>query len=264
LMRVRGVPTVWHVRDLTPLGMVGGLLYQRAARVAVISSAVREAIGRLAHDTRKCVTLPPAVDTVQFHPREDRPLLRAALGLPAEGPLIGMIAQFVRWKRHHLFLDALTELHGHAWHAVLAGADLHHDQAFLNGLRDRINQPPLAGRVTWLPWQEDAAPLLAALDLCVLTAEREPFGRVLIEAAACGVPAVAMDQAGPRDIIVPGETGLLAVDDPLALAAAIARMLGDADLRARLGAAARARVLERFSLAGHTAALTALYAQVLR
>lgn len=229
LLRARGVPVVWHVRDLAPLGVAGHLLYRRAARVAVISSAVREDLRRYAGNDDKCVLLPPAVDTARFCPCPDTAALRAQRGLPAGVPLLGMIAQFVPWKRHHLFLDTLELLGDRPWHAVLAGADLHHDEAYCQSLRDRLAEPPLRGRVTWLPWQDDAAPLLAVLDISVLTSEREPFGRVLIEAMACGMSVVAMDDAGPRDIVVPGETGILCRADAREIAGACARLLDNAD-----------------------------------
>jgi len=262
LLRTRGVPAVWHVRDMVPLGMVGPLLYKRAARVAVISSAVRDDVAQLAQGQEKCVLLTPAVDTGHFHPREDRLTLRADLGLPIDLPLIGMVAQFVPWKRHDLFLDALAALGERSWHAVLAGADLHHEEEYCVALRRRLTMPLFAGRATWLPWQDDAARLMAALDICVLTSEREPFGRVLVEAMACGVPVVAMDDAGPRDIVVPEETGLLCLPDSLAIAAAISRLLDDPALRVRMGRAARARVEERFSVAGQQQALTDFYEKI--
>ncbi|MHB0937350.1 MAG: glycosyltransferase family 4 protein [Armatimonadota bacterium] len=259
LLRVRGAPAVWHVRDLVPLGIAGPLLYKRASRVAVISSAVREEVQQYGVGQDKSVLLQPAVDTEHFHLHGDKPAVRKELGLPAGEPLIGMVAQFVPWKRHHLFLDALAKLPDRPWHAVLAGADLHHDETYCTLLRHRLTTPQFSGRVSWLPWQEDAAPLLASLDLCVLTSEREPFGRVLAESMACGVPVVAIDDAGPRDIVVPEETGLLCPPDDLAIAAAIARLLDDAGLRERMGRAARARVEERFSVAGQRKALRELY-----
>jgi len=262
LLRMRGVPAVWHVRDLAPLDLAGPLLYRRAAGVAVISTAVRDLVTQCARDENKCVLLLPAVDTVQFHPVENKALLRARLGLPVDQPLIGMVAQFVPWKRHGLFLDALAALEDRPWHAILAGADLHHDEAYCAALRRRLASPPFAGRVTWLPWQQDAAPLMAALEICVLTSEREPFGRVLIEAMACGIPAVAMDDAGPRDIIIPEETGLLCPADPSAIATALARLLDDPFLCDRLGRAARTRVEERFSLEGQQERLSELYAEL--
>ena len=74
----------------------------------------------------------------------------------------------------------------------------------------------------------------------------ESLSRVLIEASALGVPIAAMDTGGTRDIIKPGETGLLSTD-PEGLARDLARLAADERLRAALGAAARADARARFS-----------------
>jgi glycosyltransferase involved in cell wall biosynthesis len=263
-LRATSLPLVWHVRDLTPLGRWGAGLYHRACRVAAISSAVREDLRQYTRDGgEKIVLLPPAVDTEHFRPADDRQALRAGVGLPCETPLIGMVAQFVPWKRHHLFLDALAQLASHPWHAVLAGADFGRDDAYVASLRARVAQPPLTGRVTWLPWQQDPAPLLSALDCCLLTSQREPFGRALIEAMACGVPVIAVEDGGARDIVVPGVTGLLTTDDPSVIAAALLTLLSDAELRDQLGCAARKRTVDCFSLSRQRADLSALYQRIL-
>lgn len=259
-LRLREVPIVWHVRDLAPLGGWARRLYRRAVRVAVISRAVRDAVLPLADDGgAKIALLPPAVDTMHFHPVDDKTALRAALELPVDRPLIGMLAQFVPWKRHHLLLDALAAIADRPWHAVLAGADLHGDRDYLDGLRARLSASPLAGRVTLLPWQPDPAPLLAALDLLALTSDHEPFGRVLIEAMACAVPPVAIDDAGPREIITPGVTGLLAAGTVTAIGEAIVALLDDPARRAAMGHAARAQVEARYSLQAQREALAGVY-----
>ncbi|HEY3377114.1 MAG TPA: glycosyltransferase family 4 protein [Armatimonadota bacterium] len=258
------LPSIWQVRDLTPLGPLGARLYRRATRVAAISSAVHDDLLRYAQDGGEKITLlPPAVDTARFHPQDDRASAREMLGLPADGPLLGLVAQFVPWKRHDLFLDALSLLADQPWQAVLAGADLHHAAGYLAALREHASRAPLAGRVHFLPWQNDPSLLLGALDLCVLTSRREPFGRVLIEAMACGVPTLAVDEGGVRDIVIPEETGVLCPADPPALAAALSRLLADAPWCARLGSAGQARAQAHFSLAQQTRALSLLYADVL-
>ncbi len=94
----------------------------------------------------------------------------------------------------------------------------------------------------------------------MLPSYREGFGSVVLEAAACGVPAVATRIYGLTDAVVDGETGLLVpVRDPRALAEAMRRLAGDAALRASMGAAARARVLRDFRTADLTRAMLAYY-----
>ncbi len=91
----------------------------------------------------------------------------------------------------------------------------------------------------------------------------ESLSRVLLEAGALGVPAAAMDTGGTRDIIVADETGLLS-SSPAGLARDLARLIGDADLRARLGRAARERVRERFAAPAVVDRMVRLYEELRR
>lgn len=94
----------------------------------------------------------------------------------------------------------------------------------------------------------DIAQLWSRAHIAVLPSRREGLPLSLLEAAACGRPLVATDVPGCREIVVPNESGLLVpVDDERALAAAIARLIREPALRAKLGARARQMVLERFS-----------------
>jgi len=86
----------------------------------------------------------------------------------------------------------------------------------------------------------------------------ESLSRVLLEASGLGVAIAAMDTGGTRDVVVPGATGLLS-SDPSGLAADVARLVADAPLRARLGAAAHGRVRETFATTSVVARLGAIY-----
>lgn len=104
-----------------------------------------------------------------------------------------------------------------------------------------------AGLVEWLGHVDDMASLLAQVDAVVLPSYREGLPKTLIEAAACGLPLVATDVPGCREVVADGVDGLLVpVRDGPALAAAIARLQDDPDLAARLGQAARAKALALF------------------
>lgn len=257
------LPIIWQVRDLTPLTLLGDWLYSKASCVAAISTAVQHELLKYAHDhEKKIVLLPPAVDTTQFRPLREVTATRKALRLPVELPLIGMIAQFVAWKQHHLWLDALEQMASLHWHAVLAGADLHHNDAYLTSIRQRLATPPLKDRVTWLPWQGDMARLMGVLDMLVLPSRCEPFGRVLIEAMACQVPVIAVQGGGVSDIIIPGESGLLVADDSTALAEGMQSLLIDEALRKSLGQRGRMAVEQRFSLHAQRQQLTTLYTRL--
>ena len=92
----------------------------------------------------------------------------------------------------------------------------------------------------------DLAAAYASADLFCLPSATETFGQVVTEAAASGLPAVVLGAGAAAEHVGDGETGVVVpADDPAALAAAIARLAGDAGLRAAMGARARARALRR-------------------
>ncbi|MCB9729562.1 MAG: N-acetyl-alpha-D-glucosaminyl L-malate synthase BshA [Deltaproteobacteria bacterium] len=111
----------------------------------------------------------------------------------------------------------------------------------------RLREAGLADRARFLGMQEHFADLLSRTDVFVLPSESESFGLAALEAQSCGVPVVASDAGGLPEVVADGETGLLApVGDIEALSAAVLRLARDEPLRRAMGAAARARVLERF------------------
>ena len=89
---------------------------------------------------------------------------------------------------------------------------------------------------------------LNASDVIVLPSVREQFGQVLVEAMACGLPAIAVDAHGPKEIVEDGETGwLVAPDDREGLTRALVEAVNDGEERTRRGEAARAEVRARYA-----------------
>lgn len=105
---------------------------------------------------------------------------------------------------------------------------------------------------------------MVAADIFCLPSYREGFGLTLIEAAACGIPAVASRIYGITDAVEEGKTGLLfPAGDVPALAQALRRLLEDGDLRRQMGEAARMRALELFSSRRIIEEMQALYRRLL-
>jgi glycosyltransferase involved in cell wall biosynthesis len=105
---------------------------------------------------------------------------------------------------------------------------------------------------------------MAAADIFVLPSHREGFGSTVIEAAACGLPAVASRIYGLTDAVVDGETGLLHERGSVkSLAAALAKLSSDPELRHRMGEAARARAAKDFAMQDVTRRTLDFYHQAL-
>jgi glycosyltransferase involved in cell wall biosynthesis len=119
-----------------------------------------------------------------------------------------------------------------------------------------------AAQVRFAGYTDQPQAYMAASDVFVLPSYREGFGSTVIEAAACGLPAIATRIYGLTDAVVDGTTGyLVPVRDPAALAARMRELAADAGLRRTLGAAARERALRDFSQAALTQATLTYYEQ---
>lgn len=119
--------------------------------------------------------------------------------------------------------------------------------------------------ITWLGHVEDIATLWRRCHIAALPSHREGLPKSLLEAAACGRPLIAADAPGCREIVIPGQTGLLApIEDAQALADAIGELAASQELRKRYGAAARQLVVEKMSSHSIGAAIVALYEEQLQ
>lgn len=126
-----------------------------------------------------------------------------------------------------------------------------------------VRQWEQEGIVAWWGFHDDMATTLARADVVCMPSYREGLPRVLIEAAACGLPMVTTDVPGCREIVRDGENGFLvpARDGP-ATADAIARLVADAGARKRMGKNSRAIALKDYAIDDFVARTLAVYAEV--
>lgn len=194
------------------------------------------------------------VDAARFRPDADaRARIRAEWGV-APGAVV------------FLYLGRLTEDKGLL---DLARAFAEVPEAILalvgpdeEGLTERIRAAcgAQAGRLRFVGYTGEPQAYMAAADAFVLPSYREGFGSTVIEAAACGLPAIATRIYGLTDAVVDGATGFLVPPrDPGALAQRMRELAGDSGLRQRLGTVARERALRDFSQAVLTQTTLAYY-----
>lgn len=169
--------------------------------------------------------------------------LREELGASAETIVVGAVGRLVLEKGYPELFAAVRRL-GPGYMLICIGPEDAHKPDSLPS--ETIDEARRAG-VKFLGMRSDMVDLYSAMDLFVLPSHREGFPRAAMEAAAMGLPIVATDIRGCRDVIADGVNGLLVpVRSPDALEAAI-RKLGEHDaLRAAMGEAGRSRAKERF------------------
>lgn len=238
IARSLGLPVVWHVRDrLTPdyLGRSLSRLVRLLARVLphvvlAPSRSTAATVGR-----RDVVVVP---DNQDLRPGPAAP---AVPPVRPDAAVVGLVGRLSPWKGQHVLLEALGR-HDDRWRCRLIGAALFDDAEYEARLRKQaavLTDEHGTPRVAFRGFRGDVAGELAELDVVVHASTiPEPFGQVVLEAMAAGVPVVAAAAGGPAEVITHGVDGLLvATDDPTALAAAL-DALGDPNLRRRLRDAA--------------------------
>ncbi|HEX5853621.1 MAG TPA: glycosyltransferase family 4 protein [Solirubrobacteraceae bacterium] len=274
LARLVPTATVVHVRDCLPPGPVTSatmrLIAATATTVIANSRHTARSLSAAAPNARVEVVHNP-VDLERWNPeRIDRARSRAALDKAGERKvLLGVVAQLSPWKGQDTAIETLRLLceEGVDAHMLLIGsakfvarATRFDNESYVAGLRARVAQAGLQERVSWLGEREDVPELVRALDVLLLPSSEEPFGRALIEAMALGVPVVATEVGGPREIVHDGREGyLLPPREPAAWAAAVRRISESADGGAAMGLAGRRRVREAFTAERHAAAILDVY-----
>lgn len=266
----RRTPVLWNIRsslyDIDAEKRLTALVIRLGARlsrlpagvvyVSRVSAAQHQAVG---YDASRAVIVPNGFDTARYAPDPAaRAALRASLGLPADAIVIGHVARYHEIKDHANLLRAAARLHARRPDVrfVLVGAGV---DAANEALGSQAASLGVAGVLHLLGERRDVARLTPGFDVATSASWGEAFPNVLGEAMACAVPCVATDVGDSAEIV--GATGVVvAPRDPEALAAGWEKVLARGpDGRRALGAAARERVVSRYSLGGVIARYVELY-----
>jgi glycosyltransferase involved in cell wall biosynthesis len=173
------------------------------------------------------------------------------LDLPTDVPIVGLVGRMEPWKGQDRMLSAqaLLRERGHRIHTVMVGGDAYDiSPEYARSLPGLVERLGLAEDVTMTGQVPDAGPYIERMDILVNASDCEPFGIVLLEGMARGVPVVAVDSGGPAEYVEDGRTGVLARSgDPEALADALEPLLASPALRDAIGEAGRERFAEEFT-----------------
>ena len=237
---------IWHIHDyISSRAVMAKLMRRLAPRTDAIITNSRH----VADDTRaivgtsaNIVPILNVVDLNEFTPEGAALDLDALSGLPTPPAVtvrVGLIATLAWWKGHRLFLEGLAGLdRAVPVRGYYIGGALYKTQAqeTLDDLKKFARELGLADRVGFTGVVSEPAAAMRALDVVVhASTEPEPFGRVIVEAMACGKPVITAGLGGAAEIVTGNECALtFDVKQPKSLTEAMAKLAGDAALRERL------------------------------
>ena len=257
---------IFHGYFSSPMTRFYTLLERHAARKsdALIALTERGIEEHLAHGVGRRDQWSAIFSGIDLGPFENairmRRETREGLGIKPDTLLVGAAGRLEPVKGFAYFVEAAHLLVEECPEVrfVLAGDGS--QRSFLEG-----QAADLSLQFEFLGMRDDIPALMAAMDLFVLPSLNEGMGRVLLEAAAAGVPVVATAVGGVPEIVKDGVTGLLVPpEDATALAGAMQRLLADCATRRRMGETARAEVAPRHGLGSMVQRIEALYETLLR
>lgn len=186
--------------------------------------------------------------------------LRSRLGIPAQEPIISIVARLRPEKGHRVLIDALSQVTsrlGKRTHLIVIGSGPEEGR-----LRDYAGSQKLVS-VHFVGHQEDVALWFSLADVVAMPSLSEPFGISAVEAMACARPFVASRVGGLAEVVEDSVSGLLVEPgDPTALADGLLRLLLDQNLASRLSLGARGRA-SLFSMEGMVQSWLVCYEEVL-
>jgi glycosyltransferase involved in cell wall biosynthesis len=191
-----------------------------------------------------------AIDVSRWDPQTDGLALRAELGIPEDALLLASVSRLFSWKGQRELLQAFAIVRAEQpkLKLMIVGKDASGpDEPYLRELRELAAKLQVSDDVVFTGARSDIARVMAACDVFTLPSFEEPFGLVFLEAMAMAKPVVAIDNGGTPEVVEHGRSGLLSPPwDIAALAANIATLAKDSEIRRRFGEQGRSRALSQF------------------
>ena len=269
-----GRPSVWWVNDILsadffswPVRQVFALKARKlATRLTPVSDFGRAALTTAGVPADRLVTIHNGIPLDRYQ-RSASTLLRDQLKITPGEPLFGLVGRITPWKGQDFFLRLAAAWAGarRPGRFVIIGRAFNEDEPFEASLKAYVRQHRLETRVHFVAFQADLAATLSQLDgLLHCSTKPEPFGRVLIEAMAVGVPVIGARAGGVPEILTDGVDGLLAAPGQLAeYLQHLITLVTDPGRGAALALEGRRTVERRFTLERVFADFDRVFADVL-
>jgi len=223
-----------------------GRLYRYCRKIQAVSEGLRQYLIGLGYDGSQIVSIVNGVDTERFRPADKRQV-RARLGLPEEGPWLGIVGRFDVNKKHLLLIEAFNRIAGRFPTArLLILGDKGNEKEKIHAA---VEASPARDRIHLAGFQPDPLPYYQALDLLTAPSAMEGLSNAVLEAMACGVPPLGHRACGNTEVVTSEVDGFLTeLDTADDLARELERLLSDPEKIAEAGRRARETVVNRLSI----------------
>ena len=267
LHRLTGIPYLYHIHNNYIEYPANRAALARASVIIANSGEMRrDFIEHLGPPLERIRVVYNGMDVERFRPGLPS-TLRQEIGAAPDDVLIGISSRLAPDKGQETFLRAaklVVQQEPRARFVIIGDDSIFSDNADYVPLLKRLaTEGGLAGRVHFLGFRSDMHNIYPGLDIVVNAAWREAFGLVLTEAMACGKVAIGTQAGGIPEIITHGRDGFLfPVRDEQKLAEILLDVVRAPELRARIGAAARQTVVDRFTIQEQVRQQEAIYTEL--
>lgn len=253
------IPSVWWVNDIISADFFGwpvrrvfaSKARQLATRLLPVSDFGRAALLQEGIPADRVTTIHNGIPLARYQ-RSNSTLLREQLRLGTNEPLIGLVGRITPWKGQDFFLRLAQawSAQGRPGRFAIIGRAFNEDAPFETTLKQFVRTHRLESKVHFVAFQADIAATLSQLDLLLhCSTKPEPFGRVIIEAMAVGVPVIAARAGGVPEIVTDGvDAGLAEPGNLESYIGQITALLGNPPKRTAWAVAGRRTVEQRFTL----------------
>lgn len=257
-----------HARDIVNIRVVAGLYNSLCTKIIAISESVRNALIEAGIKSKKIIVVYNGADTSNLTQSTETKASRQYLkGINENSFVFANVGQFVPWKNHINFLKTASQVAETLPNSrfLLVGDDIFgRDSAYKESVVRYAENLPIADKIDFTGWQKDMEKVWPKIDCLVHTAEREPFGRVIIEAMANKIPVIAIDSNGPGELIDNGKTGILVgADNEQGLKDAMLKIACDTDYANMLAHQGFEHVISNFSAQKTAYQIEQIYSEIL-
>lgn len=237
-----------HARDIGNFGFFARVCEYFSTRIIAVSNSVKEALVKDGVNPGKIIIVHNGIDNRLLKARQGA---AGSIRQNRDAFVFANVGQFVPWKNQMLFLKTASVVGNRCAEArfVLIGDDVFdRERAYRQTLLDYATNSNISDKIAFWGWHENMCEVWPEINCLVHTADREPFGRVIIEAMSYRIPVIAMNSGGPKEIIDDRRTGILVeAEDVEGLVHAMLTVVRDRQFANRLAEGGYEQTISRFT-----------------